>query len=247
MHPITLGADMCCDSAHKTLPALTGAGYLHIAKSDLYGFSENSLKAMGIFGSTSPSYIIMQSLDLCNEYLDSSIRNDIKNTIKKCEKISDALRKIGVCNVSEEPLKITCDFRNYYLENLSFADYFRQNGIECEYSDNEFVVFMITPQNSDNDFLKLYNAIMGLKNIKKREIFNFKFVKGEKIISIHNAIFSKCELVNIQDSVGRICGAPTVSCPPAIPIVISGEEITKDHLKLFKHYNIEKIMVLKEN
>ena len=69
LHPISLGADICCDSAHKTLPVITGGGYLHIAKDDKYGFSKNVVNAMAIFGSTSPSYLILQSLDLCNRYL----------------------------------------------------------------------------------------------------------------------------------------------------------------------------------
>ena len=54
MHPIALGADMCCDSAHKTLPVLTGGAYLHISNS--YEASENEVRsALALFASTSPS------------------------------------------------------------------------------------------------------------------------------------------------------------------------------------------------
>ena len=67
MHPISLGADMCCDSAHKTLPVLTGGGYLHISENAPTFFKDNAENAMSIFASTSPSYIIMQSIDLANE------------------------------------------------------------------------------------------------------------------------------------------------------------------------------------
>ncbi len=47
MHPLGLGADMCCDSAHKTLPALTGAAYLHISASAPAVFSQNA-RAMAL-------------------------------------------------------------------------------------------------------------------------------------------------------------------------------------------------------
>jgi hypothetical protein len=78
-HPIHLGADLVCDSAHKMLPALTGAAYLHSREPNMH----KTLKdAMAMFGTTSPSYLILQSLDLCNVYLEKNIRNDIKRTSK---------------------------------------------------------------------------------------------------------------------------------------------------------------------
>ena len=64
-HPMDLGADMCCDSAHKTLPVLTGGAYLHVTKEFAGGVKD----AMALFGSTSPSYLILQSLDMANRFL----------------------------------------------------------------------------------------------------------------------------------------------------------------------------------
>ena len=63
LHPVDLGADLCCDSAHKTLPVLTGGAYLHVAHTDLLPYATN---ALALFGSTSPSYLILQSLDAVN-------------------------------------------------------------------------------------------------------------------------------------------------------------------------------------
>ena len=71
MHPMDLGADMCCDSAHKTLPVLTGGAYLHISQTSesKEWLSANADMAMSLFASTSPSYLIMQSLDRANLYI----------------------------------------------------------------------------------------------------------------------------------------------------------------------------------
>lgn len=113
MHPTNLGADMCCDSAHKTLPVLTGGGYLHIAKSDKYGFSKNAVKAMEIFGSTSPSYLILQSLDLCNRYIDEKIEDDVEKCAEKVAKLRYIINQKGFGIISMEPLKITVDFRGF--------------------------------------------------------------------------------------------------------------------------------------
>lgn len=248
MHPISLGADMCCDSAHKTLPVLTGGGYLHIAKDDKYGFSQNAVNAMAIFGSTSPSYLILQSLDLCNKYIDEKIKSDIEFCAEKCEKISHIMVEYGIWNTASpqfyEPLKITADFSEY---EGNFAEHFRKYGIEPEYADDDFIVFMISPQNTDEDFLKLETAFRNLELTLKEEYDEdtISFVFGERVMTIREAIFSECEEVSIENAVGRVCASPTVSCPPAIPIAVSGEKITDEHLELFKKYKIEKILVVK--
>ena len=248
MHPISLGADMCCDSAHKTLPVLTGGGYLHIAKDDKYGFSQNAINAMSIFGSTSPSYLILQSLDLCNKYIDKKIKSDIEICAEKCEKLSHIMIECGIWNTAGpqfyEPLKITADFSEY---EGNFAEHFRKYGIEPEYADDDFVVFMISPQNTDEDFLKLETAFRNLELTLKEEYNEdtISFVFGERVMTIREAIFSECEEVSIENAVGRVCASPTVSCPPAIPIAVSGEKITDEHTELFKKYKIEKILVVK--
>lgn len=249
MHPISLGADMCCDSAHKTLPVLTGGGYLHIAKDDKYGFAENAVNAMEIFGSTSPSYLILQSLDLCNRYIDEKIRNDIESCAEKCKKLSHIMVECGVWNTAipqfYEPLKITADFSEY---KGNFAEHFRKYGIEPEYSDEDYIVFMISPQNTDRDFERLETAFKNLK-LTLKDDYNedtISFVFGERVMTIREAIFCDSEEICIENAVDRVCASPTVSCPPAIPIAVSGEKITKKHIELFEKYNISKILVVKK-
>ena len=242
MHPISLGADMCCDSAHKTLPVLTGGGYLHIAKDDKYGFSQNVINAMAIFGSTSPSYLILQSLDLCNRYIDEKIRDDIDSCAKKVEELKCFIKSKGLNVISNEPLKLTVDFRGV---NLDFKCILRENGIEFEYADDDFVVLMFTPQNSQEDFCKLKKAFENVNEITKNAFGNIEFPKAEQIMTIRQAVFSENEEINVNDALNRVCASPTVSCPPAIPIAVSGERITEKHIELFKKYNIEKTLVVK--
>jgi len=68
-HPLDEGADLCCDSAHKTLPVLTGGAYLHLGHGILSAEEGEVRAALSLFGSTSPSYLILQSLDACNRSL----------------------------------------------------------------------------------------------------------------------------------------------------------------------------------
>lgn len=243
-HPVLMGADMCCDSAHKTLPVLTGGGYLHIAKGDKYGFSKGAVKAMEIFGSTSPSYLILQSLDLCNKYIDEKIREDIDLCRKKCDEIRLIMAEKGLHDISDEPLKITADFSGCTSPLGGFAEYFRSYGIEPEYGDRDFVVFMVSPFNCEADFEKLKEAFKNLtveiKAVGKPMILQ----PAEKAMTVREAVFSQCETVKAENSLGRICASPTVSCPPAVPIAVSGEVINENHIRLFKHYKIDNISVV---
>jgi arginine/lysine/ornithine decarboxylase len=104
---------------------------------------------------------------------------------------------------------------------------------------------MVTAQNSDGDFERLKKAIVSLPDfVEKKTQEEFAFVYVTQKMSIRDAIFSKSEEIPIEEAKGKICGVPTVSCPPAIPIVVSGEEITEEHIELLKRYGKDKIKVV---
>ena len=105
-HPIKLGAAICCDSAHKTLPVLTGGAYLHISGRYLERYLETARRALALFGSTSPSYLVMQSLDLCNQYLTENYRERLSACVNAVNSIKGYLMDKGICIMETEPLKI---------------------------------------------------------------------------------------------------------------------------------------------
>ena len=107
---------------------------------------------------------------------------------------------------------------------------------------------MATAQNTNEDFLRLKEAVKSLPDfLKSDKKSNFSFVKGQQKMTIRNAIYSNCKEVPVEKAEGRICGTPTVSCPPAIPIVVSGEEITDEHIELLKYYGKSHINVVNQN
>ena len=247
MHPIALGADMCCDSAHKTLPALTGAGYLHISKSAPKSFVRNARSRLSMFASTSPSYLILQSLDLCNKYISEEIRPLISRTEKRIKQIRYSLEEKGFSLVGDELFKLTLDLSKTGITGSLAAEYLRLHyEIECEYSDNNYLVMMLSPQNSKTDLDKLLEALLTIPQKSTANPLepghNFCL---KRACTIRQAIFSPHETVPVRNSVGRICASPTVSCPPAVPIAISGEVITEPTAKLFAFYGIDEIDVLK--
>ncbi len=245
-HPIHLGADMCCDSAHKTLPVLTGGAYLHISKNAPQDFCQNARRFLQVFASTSPSYLIMQSLDLCNKVLSEDFKDRLCNTVKRVELLKNHLIQRGWSFMGDEPLKLTLDCGAFGTNGETVAENLRQNGIECEFCDRDVLVLMFTTNVDEAVFEKLKTV---LSSIEKNACNNLttpkNIIKCEQAMSIRNALFSVQETVAVESAVGRICAAPNVSCPPAVPPVMSGEVITNDVVGVLKYYDIEQIDIVK--
>jgi len=132
-HPMELGADICCDSAHKTLPVLTGGGYLHFSKNEIKDFSSDAKTAMAVFGSTSPSYLILQSLDLANRYLENGYRERLFDSVKKVRDVKNFLEENGYRLCGDEPLKITVNTSSSGKSGFELAENLRKNNAECEF------------------------------------------------------------------------------------------------------------------
>lgn len=245
-HPIDLGAAMCCDSAHKTLPVLTGGAYLQLSEEWAAKVGSQAKKAMEIFGSTSPSYLIMQSLDKCNEYLADGYPEKLAATIEKVAAVKTFLQKQGWEIMDGDPLKLTIFTGKMGYTGEEVAEVLRKNNVECEFADLDAVVLMATPENRDRDFEKILSALSSLQAKEEITAVQMPLILPKQRMKIREAMFSQWEEVAIEDAVGRICASPCVSCPPAIPIAASGEEITGEMVELFKAYGIEKIEVVKE-
>ena len=243
IHPMDLGADLCCDSAHKTLPVLTGGAYLHISKTAPAAFAENAKGAMALFGSTSPSYLTLLSLDRCNRYLTEDYPVRLTDTVERLEVLRNTLRRRGWQVEQSDPLRITI-FPPRGVPGTNLAERLRKGGIECEFADPDFLVLMATPENGEEDFMRLLETL-GSNTVPAAERSALPLARGERGCSIRQALFAPHETVPAVEALGRICAAPTVACPPAIPIAVSGERITKEAIELFRHYGVETADVMK--
>ena len=241
-HPLDLGADLCCDSAHKTLPVLTGGGYLHLSKAMPEEMKRHAKAAMALFGSTSPSYLIMASLDRCNGYLADGYREKLAETAVFLENIRTNLRENGWQVEETDPLRLTI-LAPKGLTGQQLAGRLRTANMECEYADPECMVLMITPENSREDLLRMVDVLGTCPGQTQYEAL--PLANGPQTCSIREALFAPQETIPAAEALGRICGAPTVGCPPAIPIAVSGEVIEDAAIRLFAHYGVETVDVLK--
>ena len=244
-HPIDFGADICCDSAHKTLPALTGSAYLHISDSAPIVFKNEVKNALSMFGSTSPSYIILQSLDKLNRYLSGGYKERLSKFIQKVEKLKAELELNGYKFIGDEKIKLTFDAKKYGYEGDELAEVLLEKNIVTEFHDKDYLVMMLTPETGDEGLRIIKNALLSIE--KKSIVTDLppKFTKSERKMSIREAMLTKREKLPVEKAEGRILAEASVGCPPAVPILVSGELITKEAIECFKYYGINEIYVIK--
>lgn len=242
-HPLDLGADLCCDSAHKTLPVLTGGAYLHISQSAPETMAARAKSALALFGSTSPSYLTMASLDLCNRYLAEDYPARLAETAQRLSDLRKVLAERGWQVEDSDPLRLTIA-APAGMTGTTLAEQLRESGVECEHADRDFLILMATPENDPADFNRLLTAL-GKNHAPYKRPAALPLAKGERVCSIRQALFAPQETVPAEKALGRVCGAPTVACPPAIPIAVSGEVIGSESLTLFRYYGVETVDVLK--
>ena len=242
LHPMDLGADICCDSAHKTLPVLTGGAYLHLADSlD----AAAARRAMSLFGSTSPSYLILQSLDAANVYLET-YPPKLAALLPAVEALKNRLRQRGYTLLGNEPLKLTIHAKAYGYEGTEFADLLRRQNIEPEFADPDQVVLLLSAQTDETMLGQLEAALAGIEKKQPLQAACIPLQPPGKKMSIREAMLSLSETLPAEECLGRILAVPTVGCPPAVPILVCGEEIDQHALTCFAYYGIETCCVVKE-
>ena len=328
-HPMDLGADLCCDSAHKTLPVLTGGAYLHVAErlgmqsakckmqDEATGNRQQATdppvapaicrpasphgqgirdqasgirpacrdkpclsavprtdeatgkirdeavrEALALFGSTSPSYLILQSLDLANPYLET-LPEKLAAFLPRVEALKARLQAAGWRLIGDEPLKLTLDLRSASeahagaciarpLSGVDLAAALEREGIFCEFADPDFAVFMLSPQNTEAELDRLEQAL--IREIRPRQSGASRQIKPlvachlspvtSPVCSVRAAMLAPAETVPASESLGRVLARPGVSCPPAVPILMPGERITETDIAAFERYGIETVCVL---
>ena len=221
-HPIQLGADLCCDSAHKTLPVLTGGAYLHLGSS-VQADEAAVRNALALFGSTSPSYLILQSLDAANAVLADSFREKLDICRWRlgmlCREL-DAIRPglaLPLTGAHREPLKLTLDAAALGLSGQQLAQALRERGVECEYADPRYVVLMPSAESSAAEFACLQTALHAIcdeapaadVSVTADDPAAFAALAGAleaqpRRFTIREAVLAPQEMIPAAEVVGRI-------------------------------------------
>ena len=229
-------------SAHKTLPALTQGSYL------LSNTDDNAVEFyLNTFMTTSPSYLIMSSLDYARYYLDEYGYDEYERLINKAEKyrsIINSLNKVHI--ISKEDLAEDYDIdKSRYIVTVSkeysghkLLEYLREQGIQCEMSFASGVVLLLSPINDDDDFKKFLKSFenLQLKDIRQDNYSKYYSFIPKKVLEPYEVFKKECKYIKINEADKNIACEAIIPYPPGIPLLCPGEVITKEAIDIIDDY-----------
>ena len=243
---LTAGADIVIQSTHKTLSALTQASMLHM-KGDRVS-PDRVAKSLELVQSTSPSYLLLTSLDIARMQMATQAKILLGNAIDRVQRVRSLINKIPNLTTLEftkspgfhelDPLRITVLISG--MDGFTADEILHEDlGITCELPGLQSLTFIATHGTTDIDCDRL---LMGLQQLSDRILeprdtyFNYElFTESPTIVlSPRDAFFANSKLVNIKDAIGLISADLICPYPPGIPIIMPGERITTNAVVYLK-------------
>lgn len=245
--PMGEGATMCAQSAHKTLPVLTGGAFLHIADEELAARAKDE---MALFGSTSPSYLIMLSLDACIPYLETDAPAEFDILRERLQAITRLARDKGFTPVAPEgavldDTRLALCARELGYCGAELAAHFARCRIEPEYVGENTVVLLTSPDNTERDFARLREAISSVAPTGRAVACVPERLRPEQAMRPRDALFAPREYVPLEQAAGRVAARNQSSCPPGVPVVLCGERISPEALPRLRGYGFDRIWVVR--
>ena len=223
LHAKNNGADIVIDSVHKTLPALTGAAIVHA------NIDYDIRDAMRVFASTSPSYLILQSIEKMLDFLETYGRSEHHRLLE------DITKFVPQCSPTDDPFRIILECEN---SGEKLYHFLHEHNITCEFYESDRVILIPSVFNKSSDFEALAKALN-----KFAEMFGvfvgatlcgrpkcYATSNGTRGLSLNDAIKSPREIVPTDKSNGRICAESIFAYPPGIPVILPGEIIDEGSL-----------------
>jgi len=245
-HPMGAGADACCDSLHKTLPCLTGAALLHLRDK---ARRDRAKTMMSLFGSTSPSYLILLSADRCLGYLQGGAHRDLDAVSQQVAKLAALAEKRGFALPAPptDPLRLALGFSPLGYTADAFGAALRRAGVEPEYLSGAFCVLLGGSAIPAAHWERLRSFVENLPPLPARQRVHPPFppVRPRRRISLRRALFAPAETLPVEHCAGRTAAAAVAPCPPGIPLVLPGEELDQRAVLALKSVGIHTASVLK--
>lgn len=254
---VELGADMVVMSSHKTLPSLTQTAYLHvmstanIEKVDFY---------VSAFTSTSPSYLLMCSMDYARFFLDTKGKEAYGKLLIITERYKQMINKIkGLhvigeedINADKEDIKLRIDGSRYILNiekgysGHKLFQYLNNNGFTAEMSDNSNVILIFSPFNIEEDFQKLYETlkVCNLQQLEDGYKGRISFELPEVELLPYEVMDKGKKRVRLKDSLGNISSANIIPYPPGIPLIMMGEIMDENSVNMIQYYLDNQVTVI---
>ncbi len=244
MSALEAGADICAQSTHKIIGSLTQGSLLHVKSK--YVDPKRVQQIMNLLQTTSPSYILMASLDCARRQIALEGTELLNNAIELCKYTRDEINKIpGFYCFGEEvlgkpgsysfdPTKLTISSRELGITGFELDMILAEKyHIQMELSDFYNVLAVGSFGDTKEGMDKLISALKEISKEyygKREPVQDFLDIPNipKKILEPREAFYSDKTSILLKESIGEISGEFLLAYPPGIPVLCPGEIITKE-------------------
>lgn len=244
---LTEGADIVIESLHKTLPAFTQTGVLHVR----YGLVKEELLAWSLqtYQSSSPSYLLMAGAERCFSYLLGEGRKEMQCYVSELEWFRQEMKALRALRLFEsrwkEPSKLVIATDRTPVRGCELADRLREmHRIETEMSCGDYIIAMTSLADERKSFERLASALGKIDRELTGESGGQTFVNGESTAGKKSfcydwhrpepgmysfeAAYVKKRRVPLREAAGELAAEPVYPYPPGIPLLVEGERISRE-------------------
>ena len=241
---LSVGADLTIQSTHKVLSAMTQASMLHLQGDRVC--SQRISKALRLVQSTSPSYLLLASLDAARQQIATQghelMTRTIALSIEAKQKIA-AIPRLSVLTPHNQlgcryldPTRLTIDVSQLGMTGFAADEILHEQlGVTCELPLLHHLTLIISLGNTAEDIQQLIHACQTLAEMASKAIPSPKIVPSSfsifhrfSQISPREAYFAATETIPISKAGDRLCGELICPYPPGIPLLMPGETITNE-------------------
>lgn len=232
---VSQGADMVCQSAHKTLNALTGAAYLHVCGDSID--IKRVKRALRTFQSSSPSYPIAASADTARAELAEA---GYCHIIDECRQFREAIGRAAKIRVldNDDITRIVLSFAEYEITGFRVGKMLSEHfGIDVEMSDYLNIVLIATPWNTHNEFMQLFSALIDICRMlapREKAVEILPPPVCAELIDPSEGWYAETETIEIDKAAGRISAAVVSAYPPGTALAVTGAVITQEQIEYIK-------------
>ena len=237
---IQSGADISVQSLHKTAGAPNPCALLHVSKESSIT-AQDIQNSINLTNTTSPSYPMLCACEAVIKYLDSKKgRDDINKLLNNISQFKNNLpQNIEVYNGNNDPAKLLVKIKNTNPEQIAEILYNKYN-IEEEFTNNKSMLFICGIGTDKRKLTALQNALISISSsITKNKSINqagYTYIVPEMKYTPREAYFKKFKKINVKDSLNKVCAQVIVNYPPGIPVLLPGEVIHTEAVKLLNKY-----------
>jgi arginine decarboxylase len=249
---LSLGADLTVQSTHKTLSAMTQSSMLHLQGDRVC--SQRISKALQLVQSTSPSYLLLASLDAARQQMATAgqalmsqaiaLATEARNKIAEIPHLSVLNPKVQPGCKYLDPTRLTINVSQLGITGFAADEILHEQlGVTCELPLLQHLTFIISLGNTQEDIRQLIEACLILSSklqapSSKLQVPSFKLsalrVRQSAKVSPRDAYFRSTETVSIEQAGDRLCGELICPYPPGIALLMPGEVITMEAVEYLK-------------